>query len=434
MIELWSWGRCPLCYDRFKATHPQHFVARTLNQHRQSLTYRIASANGNTSYGHNTSYGQNGGMLQNNTTTNNNNGSNAPNVSSFYNTHNIGQNDITGRSLNGNYNGNYRPPQSASDHHHHPPAVATPEEVAVKLHKYVCSQSLDRCITAFDLNQFYTKHPECRFPLIELGASVFCNQDCARHLLRWEHGSIFPGGGRVHALSEWDSDRQTSIFATPSPGLGLLPYPPQPPPQLQQQQSHISLTSGPPPLSGFDYTMNQNNGSSSSNNMLFDASPGLGGGVPVTVTVPTSTRRRGPADAIIPLSNPPTTNGSAAIGSGSIIGSRTGGYEDRINDSDNHNRNHNNFPNHSGTVGYPNGLSHIHIHSSGYLSSSLSSQMPSNTAQTETSSSLLPSSSSSSSSINNPSQGQLKVSEFECPISMDVMRDPVVTKYGELCS
>ena len=161
----------------------------------------------------------------------------------------------------------------------------------------------------------------------------------------------------------------------------------------------------------------------------------------------TSTRRRGPADAILPLSNPPS-NGSALVGFGSINDAGTGGgYEDRIgghmqqihtsnlsNGSDNHN--HNNFPNHSRTVGQQNGLSHIQIHSSGYLSSNLSSQMSSNTAQTETSSSLLSSSSasSSSSSTNNPSQTQLKVSEFECPISMDVMRDPVITKYGEFSS
>ena len=440
MVEMWSWGgHCPV-YDRFKTTHPQYFVVRSLNQHRQSLTYRITAANGNNSYGSNPSYGQgqNGGVLPHNSSSNYNGSSNVSNGSSFYNTHNTGPHDVSGRSSNGNYHGNYRQlPPSASDHHPPPPsqqqqpAVATHEEVAIKLHKYICFQSFDRCISAYDLNQFYTKHPECRYPLIELGASVFCNQDGVRHLLRWEHGSNFAGGGRVHALSERDSERQTSIFATPSPGLGLMYPPPQQvqPQQQQQQQSHMSLTSGPPPLPTFDFAMNQNNSNNGNNNMLFDASTGLsGGGGPLMSS--TSTRRRGPADAVIPLSNP-FPNGSTAMGIGSI----SGGYEDHNgshmqqihtsthSDSDNHN--HNNFPHHhAGTDGHSNGLSHIQIHSNGYLSS----QMSSHTVPTETSSSLL----SSSSSMNNQSQSaQLKVPEFECPISMDVMRDPVVTKYGE---
>jgi hypothetical protein len=162
-VELWSWGHSMhAVYDRFKDTYPQHFNLRTLDSHRSSVCYRVV--------------GQGGGL---------------------HGAHGVGNGGGTGTNGHGNkYVNGQRKVGTRGDFE----VVATPADVARRLHDYIVATFPERHCSAFDLGRFYERHPECKPVLRELGASTFCSQEYARHLLRWEHGSHFPGNGRLHAL------------------------------------------------------------------------------------------------------------------------------------------------------------------------------------------------------------------------------------------
>lgn len=162
-VELWSWGHAMhTVYDRFKGTYPQHFLLRTLDAHRSSVCYR------------------------------------APGNGGYHGAYALGNDGANGYASKATGNGQHVPRKM------HPrgdfEVAATPEDTAQRLHEYIVATFPERNCSAFDLSRFYERHPECRLALRGLGAATFCTQEYARHLLKWEHGSNFPGNGRLHAL------------------------------------------------------------------------------------------------------------------------------------------------------------------------------------------------------------------------------------------